>query len=867
MGKSRLQPQFPITWKVLIMANTPRSRALPLKMSQRLLSGMTAALLIGGGLTAVNMATVNESTPGGSAFAAETDQPGTCGPITVAYLIDFSNSFNERDFNAMMNEARKSVEQMSSIDGLQVNVKLIPFNITSPAAFDVLQGDIDYAAEVGEGFQAGANTVNTGWRTSADHADWRNDPAKRQIVQTVNNVTGPTQVFDSGDSAAVEEAFASLHRDAGLEWDGGAITGGGSATNWHDALNVAQEDPSITDVILMTDGVPNGYRDASGKFQTGSAFPNTSEDVMGPSEEAADRLMEGADGQIGTDDDVKLYGVGVNGAYGQGVFESTLQRITGYGDDLGKVGLQYYMNDASNLTNSIVNLAVQRCDATVQIHKGANEGADLTPGGEVTFTVTARATGQIPSTNVQVHELEGLNIVPGSATFSDPSKGEIVDGVWNVGKLDVAEEQTVTVTAQIAEEWRPGQDIVNDVTITSDRQPEQVTDGEPNDSAEEDTDRWDRDVITSDPAASALKIHKESNTAPEDLAPGEASDYTITVKNDGPDTARDITVTEAPKEGLDPESVAFVEDSASQGDFEGLTWNVGTLAPGETATIKVTGILTEAAVKGVTNAATVENPENPVDPEGECVPNDDVDSDTDQCDTVTVVPPTALQVDKTHTTEPEAVEVGGEVTYDIDARNNSKFGADDVIVTDLPLEGLDPESVTLWVDGEQLEDADAEAEGFQWLVGSMDPGEIVTAQVRANLVEDVDLEVFRNAVVVSNPDHPKDPSGDPENCVPNEGDVTTDDDQCDVTEDPMPEPPAEEEPPAPEQPEEPKPEDPQDPTPVDPPKADAPKVNTGGDAGSEGLIAGGVLAALGTALLGGLGLRKFRAAKGGSDSE
>ena len=404
--------------------------------------------------------------------------------------------------------------------------------------------------------------------------------------------------------------------------------------------------------------------------------------------------------------------------------------------------------------------------------------ADIAPGGKVTYRLTVKnADDEFTARNVVAEDIAGAGLTVDSIAIEEGSRGTIDGTKWNIGDMAPGEVLTAVVTATVSNEVSEGDALVNDVIVNALGDPYEGGETS-NENVDEDDDNFDREEITA--PISTLKTNKEIDTAIEDLAPLAPVDYTIQVKNDGAVRAHDVVVTERPGDGFIQESVAFQEGSQSQGSFDGLTWNVGTLEPGEVATIKVRGTLAEDVTDAVsvTNVVSAENPFNPHDPESECVANEDgVDSDTDQCDIVVVTPPSSLQVDKEHTTAPEEITPGGEVTYTVTAKNNSKFGTEDVVVTDTPLEGLDPESVTMWVGGEQIEDADPEREGFQWAVGLLKPGQYVQAEVRAKLAEGTDIESFTNGVTVENPNNPHDPDSE---CVANEDGVNSDTDQCDI---------------------------------------------------------------------------------------
>jgi uncharacterized repeat protein (TIGR01451 family)/LPXTG-motif cell wall-anchored protein len=137
---------------------------------------------------------------------------------------------------------------------------------------------------------------------------------------------------------------------------------------------------------------------------------------------------------------------------------------------------------------------------------------------------------------------------------------------------------------------------------------------------------------------SALQIDKIVDGG-QTLTAGKPHTYTLTVKNSGTGTARGVVVDDTLGANLVAGSWSWSDPS--QGSASQGRWNVGDLAPGATATIKVTATVAADPTGHTVNSAKVWNPSNP--PKSTCEPNDGVDADTDQCDSVDE-PPTMARI-------------------------------------------------------------------------------------------------------------------------------------------------------------------------------------------------------------------------------
>ena len=102
------------------------------------------------------------------------------------------------------------------------------------------------------------------------------------------------------------------------------------------------------------------------------------------------------------------------------------------------------------------------------------------------------------------------------------------------------------------------------------------------------------------PSGADLQVAKTDR--PDPATAGRTVTYTVTVRNNGPDRATGVRVTDTV-----PVGTALVSANASQGNCAGttaLTCNLGALASGETATITI--VVRPRAAGTITNTARVE---------------------------------------------------------------------------------------------------------------------------------------------------------------------------------------------------------------------------------------------------------------------
>jgi uncharacterized repeat protein (TIGR01451 family) len=202
-------------------------------------------------------------------------------------------------------------------------------------------------------------------------------------------------------------------------------------------------------------------------------------------------------------------------------------------------------------------------------------------GDVVTFTITLTNHGPNDATNVTAEDLlpAGLEFV--AATEQQGSYDPVL-GEWTVGTVPVGTSVTLTLQAR--------------VTATT-PQTNVVTIGH--------SDQFDPNPDNNEADSTVSTTHTDlavTKAASVSRAPvGSLVTFTVSVHNLGPEVAFGVFVTDALPAGL-----AFVSARPSQGTFQAATrqWDVGVLAPGGSAVIRITARVKAAIL--FQNTATVD---------------------------------------------------------------------------------------------------------------------------------------------------------------------------------------------------------------------------------------------------------------------
>jgi uncharacterized repeat protein (TIGR01451 family) len=331
-------------------------------------------------------------------------------------------------------------------------------------------------------------------------------------------------------------------------------------------------------------------------------------------------------------------------------------------------------------SNNSDTASISPQNADLELMKSVN---DATPnvGDTVTFTITLTNNGPATATNVQVTDQlpAGLSFV-----MATPSQGSYTDGVWTVGTVAAAATPTLQIQAMVVGAGAE----TNTASITQSDQ----FDPDPGNNTASTT-------VTPQQADLAL-LKTVSNATPE---VGDTVTFTVTLSNQGPDAATNVSVADKLPAGL-----TLVSDTPSQGTYNGEVWTVGTVTPSAAQTLILVARVVSPAPE--TNTATIKHADQ-FDPDK-----------TNNTASATVTPPQAdLALSKT----PSQTQVffGSNVTYTFTIRNLGPATATGVVVTDPFPPGLVFVSATAPSQGTYNS-----ASGI-WNVGTLDNGATATLQV------------------------------------------------------------------------------------------------------------------------------------------
>ena len=276
----------------------------------------------------------------------------------------------------------------------------------------------------------------------------------------------------------------------------------------------------------------------------------------------------------------------------------------------------------------------------------------VSPGGILTYRITAVNHGPGEASEVRITDTVILNELiqvqystDGGNTWSPWS------GTYEAGTLPSGGESSELL---IRGTVPSGTVLVSNAASVSSATP----DPEPDNNSVT--------VIVNVGESADLSITKEARPSP--AIPGKQVTYTITLTNNGPDNARNVTLTDAV-----PSSLTGLEFSADRG----MTWNawsspyaVGTLNSGGSAVILIRGTLSASASGSFTNSASVSSSTHDPYPEN---------------NTVSVVTPVdpAADISIIKLPHPNPARPGQYLTYTILVFNAGPADALDVMLTDI----------------------------------------------------------------------------------------------------------------------------------------------------------------------------------------
>jgi uncharacterized repeat protein (TIGR01451 family) len=307
-------------------------------------------------------------------------------------------------------------------------------------------------------------------------------------------------------------------------------------------------------------------------------------------------------------------------------------------------------------------------------------------GDKVTFTITVTNNSAAnAATSVQLTDLLPVGLTLFSAT---PSQGNYTGGLWDVGTLSPGSGATLSVTATVVSASAQ----TNTAQITHS---DQVDPNTNNDSAS----------VTVTPQQADLSLAKTvSNSTPN---VGDTITFTVTLTNNGPDAATNVSLSDALPAGLQ-----FVSATPSQGVYGSSTWTVGTVTPGSPQTLQIQATVVSASTQ--TNTASVSH-------------SDQFDPNSNNNAASASETPQQADLALTKTVSNATPNVGDTITFTVTLTDNGPDAATNVTVNDALPPGLQFVSAL-------PSQGTYNSVGGAWNVGTVTPGTPQTLQIQSKVV-------------------------------------------------------------------------------------------------------------------------------------
>ena len=305
-------------------------------------------------------------------------------------------------------------------------------------------------------------------------------------------------------------------------------------------------------------------------------------------------------------------------------------------------GNEYDHNESNNRDNSSVDVPKA---SDLEISKIVDNQNPLYKNN-VKWIIIVKNNGPDKATGVKVNEVlsDAFELVKSTA-----SKGYYINGVWDIGDLDVGERANLEIISKVVKTGN----FTNMVNITGNEYDYVPENNKANKS------------IEVSPSVDLEVTKKVNNTSPNyyDLVK-----WTVTVKNNGPDKANSIEITDILPKGLE-----FVSYNSTKGYYNDGFWKFCCLEVGESQNLEIiTRVKAIGVVKNIVTASAKEYDHNPSNNRAES--------------SVNVDPSCDLQVMKL--SNQSTVNYKQLVKWNLIVKNNGPSDATRVVVLDTLPEGL-----------------------------------------------------------------------------------------------------------------------------------------------------------------------------------
>ena len=350
-------------------------------------------------------------------------------------------------------------------------------------------------------------------------------------------------------------------------------------------------------------------------------------------------------------------------------------------------------------------------DADLVTGKTVNNGTP-NEGDTIIYTLTLTNNGPAQATNLSITDL-----LPAGVTYvSDDGAGAYVSGtgLWTIGTLNNGATATLNITATV-DVGTSGTTITNTITVVSADQTDSNTTAD--DPSEDIVVGNDADLVTGKTV---------NNGTPNE---GDTIIYTLTLTNNGPAQATNLSITD-----LLPAGVTYVSDDGAGAYVSGTgLWTIGTLNNGATATLNITATV-DVGTSGttITNTITV-------------VSADQTDSNTtadDPSEDIVVGNDADLVTGKT--VNNGTPNEGDTIIYTLTLTNNGPAQATNLSITDQLPAGVtyvSDDGAGAYVSGTGL-----------WTIGTLNNGATATLNITATVDVGTSGTTITNTITVVSAD-------------------------------------------------------------------------------------------------------------------
>ncbi|MGE3488948.1 MAG: MBG domain-containing protein [Vicinamibacterales bacterium] len=294
-------------------------------------------------------------------------------------------------------------------------------------------------------------------------------------------------------------------------------------------------------------------------------------------------------------------------------------------------------------------------EPNVTVTKSVSAASAL-PGGSLVYTIDYANTGNADAANFAISDVLPARTTFASATGGGTNAGNTV--TWSLGTLAAGASSSVTVTVTLDAVFPAGTTTLSNVAVYATPDVPACTSG-----------CTTPPVTTTVMAAPVLTVTKSVSAAT--ALPGGSLVYTIGYSNTGDADATNVSLSD-----VLPARTTFASLTGPGAHAAGtVTWNIGTVAVGDSGSVSVTVTLDAAFPNGTTtlsNAAVYTTP--------------DVPACTTSCTTppVTTTVTAAPDLHITKSVSPMGPVVpGATLTYTIGYENTGNATANSVAITDL----------------------------------------------------------------------------------------------------------------------------------------------------------------------------------------